>query len=120
MSLPLRIILIVFPIVLQLYIVGRIRKLKMKAEDALFWLVLSSVLVILGLFPIIAISVSDVLGVLSPANFVFLIVIALLLYKCFSLSTRISVLERKISAVAQSIAIEEKENANEQKHENGK
>lgn len=105
MSLPLRLLLIIAPILLQLYIVVRIKKLKMKAEDSVFWLIFSAVLVIIGIFPGIAISVSNLLGIISPANFVFLVMIALLLGKIFSLSTKVSVLERKLQSLAQDIVV---------------
>ena len=108
MSIALRIILIVVPIVFQVFMVMRIRKLKMKAADALFWLVFSAVLVFLGLFPGVSISISELLGIISAANFVFLVIIALLMYKAFSLSTQISLLERKLQSLIQSTAVEEK------------
>ncbi len=111
MSVALRIILIVVPILLQTYIVYRIRKFKMKAEDALFWLVLSAVLVVLGIFPSLAISVSGVLGIISPANFVFLVIIFLLLYKVFSLSLKLALLERKFQSFVQNVALQKWENS---------
>ena len=107
MSLPLRLLLIIVPILVQVFMVIRIKKLKMKVEDTFFWLAFSVVLVVLGVFPIIAISISNWLGIISPANFVFLVMIALLLYKNFSLSTKLAVLERKVQTLTQIVTIED-------------
>ena len=101
MALPLRLVLIIIPILAQIFIVVKIRKLKMKSEDAIFWLVFSAIIVLLGIFPGIAITISGWLGILSPANFVFLVIIALLLLKTFSLTTKLAVLERKFQSLVQ-------------------
>ena len=108
MPLTLRLLLIIVPILCQIYIVVRIRNLKMKAADAFFWIVFSIALVILGLFPVVTISIANIIGVQSPANLVFLVMIALLLYKVFSLSTNISVLERKMQKLVQDNVVNKK------------
>lgn len=108
MSLPLRLLLIIVPILVQIFLIVRIRKLKIKAEDALFWLILSVVLVVLGIFPGIAVFVSGLLGVQSPANFIFLVTIALLMLKVFSLSSKVAMLERKLQDLAQDITVKNK------------
>jgi len=109
MSLSLRLILIIAPILGQVYIISRIRKSKMKAEDSFFWVLFSAILVILGLFSDIALFFSELLGIQSPANLVFLVMIALLIFKIFSLSAKLSSMERRFQSLVQQLAVNEKD-----------
>jgi len=108
MALPLRLLLIIVPILTLVFIVYRIKKAKMKAEDAAFWICFSAALVIIGIFPIMATTISNLLGFESAANFVFLVIIALLLYKLFSLSTKVSLMEHKLQIAIQDKIVSKK------------
>lgn len=48
---------------------------------------------------------ASILGIQSPANFVFLAVIAILLEKMFSLSIQVSLLENKVEVMAAELAL---------------
>lgn len=109
MSWAMRILLIIGSVLSTIYVLRRIRKSKMRTEDSIFWLVFSLILVILGVFPGIAISFSEWIGVQSAANLVFLIVIFLLLVKVFTQDQKISKLNQQITQTVQYIAIEEKD-----------
>ena len=62
-------------------------------------------LVIISVFPRIVIYVSDWIGIESPANFVFLCIIFLLLIKVFHLSLHVSKQQYQIQRLAQIIAL---------------
>ncbi len=80
----------------------------MQVLDSLFWLLFSLSFVLLGVFPDIAIFVSNKLGFMSASNFVFLYVIAVLVMRDFSNSLRLSKQEERINELTQSIALREK------------
>ena len=48
-------------------------------------------------------------GVYSTTNFIFLLIIFILLVKCFQLTMDISKLDNKVKELVQKIAIDEKE-----------
>lgn len=105
MSIILRIMLLAASVLTAIWILRKIRKSRVKQEDALFWICFAAILAILGSFPEISFMMSDLLGIQSPANFVFLAVIAMLLEKLLSLSIQISFLESKIEIMAAELAI---------------
>ena len=105
MSIELRIALIVFSVLGLYFCITRIRRSAMKIDDVLFWAVLSGLILLLSLFPGIAIAFSEKLGIESPANFVFLIMIFLLLYKVFMQTLTISKLEIKLEKLAREYAL---------------
>lgn len=105
MSTILRILLLGASVLTAIWVLRRIRKNKVKQEDALFWILFAAMLALLGCFPEISYIMSAVLGVQSPANFVFLAVIAVLIEKLFTLSIKLSLLENKIEIMAAELAI---------------
>lgn len=105
MSVSLRILLIVAAVITVIWILKKIRKSKVKMEDAIFWLVFSGTLLLLAVFPQISFWMSGLLGIESPANLVFLMIICLLIEKIFTLSIITSQLEEKVSILSAEIAI---------------
>lgn len=105
MSIVLRVVLLVASVLTAIWVLIRIRKSRVKQEDALFWICFAIMLALLGCFPEISYIMSDALGIQSPANFVFLAIIATLLEKLFSLSIQVSFLENKIEIMAAELAI---------------
>jgi len=84
-------------------------------ESSLFWLFFSFVMVLLGVFPGIAESFASLLGVQSPANLVFLIVIFLFAIKIFLQDQKLARTEANLTHLAQKYAIHRKEETEEQK-----
>ena len=105
MTITLRIILFVLAVVTAWWILSKIRRLKVKMEDAIFWIFVAVVLCTLSLFPEIVYKLTDVIGVMSPANLVFLIVIFILLEKVFTLSIIVSQLEEKVAVLSSEVAL---------------
>ena len=105
-SIALRILLFVASVLLFVFLMGSIKKSKMRIEDALFWIALSAVILILSIFPQIAGGLSDLFGFIAPVNFVFLLFIFILLVKSYYMSKRISELDTKVKELTQQIAID--------------
>lgn len=87
------------------YVLLRLRKLRVKMEDTIFWICFAVLVAILGVVPEIAYWMSWVLKIISPANFVFLVIIALLIEKLFTVSMKLSLLEEKVTVLAAEIAL---------------
>lgn len=105
MTLTLRIILLLVAVITAIWILMRIRKSKVKMEDAIFWIVLAVVLFIFATFKEVAYWLSGILGIQTPANCIFLVVIALLLEKVFTLSIELSQLKDKFEVLAAELAL---------------
>ena len=108
MSTAMRILLIVGSFLTALYVLQRVRKSRMRTEDSVFWLVFSLILVLMGLLPNLVTRLAYIIGVMSAANLVFLIVIFLLIIKLFLMDQRISALQRQVTDTAQAVAIQQK------------
>lgn len=99
-------VLLVLGALFALVVVGRqVKKEKILVEDAVFWVVLAAIFVILAVFPDLAIVLAHNLGFMSASNFVYLAIIVLLLWKVFTNSGEISRLKTKVNELAQEIAL---------------
>lgn len=105
MAVGLRILLLVAAIVTACWILLKIRKLKVKMEDAIFWVCFAAILLIMGIFPGVTYWLTGVLHMISPANLIFLIIIALLIEKVFTLSIITSQLEEKVTILSAEVAL---------------
>ena len=73
MSNSLRILLLIAAAATALWIFYQIRRLKIKLEHAIYWIVFAILLAVLGLFPELTYWLTGKLGVMSPANLIFLV-----------------------------------------------
>ena len=105
MSDTLRILLFFAAIATSGWILYKIRKLQVKMQDAIFWVIFAGILFVLGIFPEACYWLTDKLGIMSPANLIFLVVIFLLLEKVFTLSIVVSQLEEKVSVLSSEVAL---------------
>lgn len=115
----LRVLLFLGSVTVFTVVSRSIRKRRMQLKDGIFWILFSLLLVLFSVFPILAVWASKLIGVQSPANCVFLILIFLLGCHQFFLTIRVSRLEMKTNQLIQRVAIykkledEEKENEKE-------
>lgn len=105
MSNSLRLVLILGEVITAWMIISKIRKSKIKMNDAIFWVVFGGALLFLAVFPELSYYMANVFGIISPANFIFLLIIALLCEKMLTLTIKISQLEEKIEVMAAEVAI---------------
>lgn len=101
--------LIICALLMLAFVTRKVRKSQFDTADSLFWLFLSGCLLIVAIFPGIAYFFSNLLGIQSPSNFVFLAVIGLLMIREFTIQAQLSQLRRKTATLAQEIALRESE-----------
>ena len=112
-----RIVLVVVSLATFGVVIQKIRRSKMRLEDAVFWVLICVMVVIFALFPTVPDALSALLGIYSTANFLFLFMIFILLMKTFTMSLHISELERKIEELAQNEALRDVKPEGEKKRE---
>ena len=117
LSWPLRILLFLGGVAVFLVISYCIRKRRIQLKDGVFWIIFSFLLILISIFPVLAVWASSILGIQSPSNCVFLILIFLLGCHQFFLTIRISRLEIKNNQLVQNIAIYRKLEDEEKHHE---
>ena len=104
MSMILRILLILGSLLFTTHAIRKIRSSTIEIGDALFWIVFSFFLLLISIFPKIIFLATDLFGIQLPVNMVFLCVIALLAYKSFSLSIKVSALSMKLKTLTAMLA----------------
>ncbi len=102
-----RVLLFVAAALMLWLVLGNIRRARLAIPDSLFWFFFAAVLVLLAIFPEIAFWASRMLGVESPVNLVYLAVLAVVLWRLFQMTLRISALNTKIEELTQQMALEE-------------
>lgn len=86
-------------------------------EDSIYWLLFATGIALIAIFPQIIYYVGSLFGIISPANLVFLIIIALLLFKVFTLSMQVSLMVEQIRVLTAELALR---TVKENKEENDK
>lgn len=117
MSIVLRIVLFIVSVLTFMVIVKRIRNAKVQIETSLFWIVFAVAVMVLSVFPEIAVFSAALLGIQSPANFIFLFMIFILLIHQFFNSIKISQLENKLKELTQELAVRELKEKEDRKNE---
>lgn len=105
MSVTLRIVLMISAFITAVWILRKIYKCKVKLSDAIFWFCMALVLAVISIMPEIAYWFAEMIGVQAPVNFIFLVIIALLLEKVFVLSIMLSKLEDKVNVLSAEVAL---------------
>lgn len=106
-SVYLRVTLLIASVCACIYVARKLRKSQMGLMDSLFWILLSVVFVLLSVFPKIAAWGADLFGVIAPANFIFLVIIFLLLLRVFTLTIHVAQIEDKLRNLVEELAIRE-------------
>ena len=105
MSDTIRIVLVIAAVIGFIFFMVNIRRSKLVIADSIYWFVFAAIVLILGLFPQIAFFFSRTLGVASASNLVYLVIIALLLFRIFQMDIKISQLNTKLQNLTQDTAI---------------
>ena len=109
----IRVCLIVGSLITAAYVLRRVRHAKVQIEDTIFWLLFSAALLVLAFFPGIAYWASNLLGFQSPINFVYVVIIFLLLAKLFLLSIRVSKLDSRLRILTEQVALNQEKQESE-------
>ncbi len=105
MSLVLRISLVLVSFLVVVFVLKKIRKTQLHIDDAIYWIVSAFLLLIISIFPQIAIWVSELMGIQSPANFVFLFMIFMILIKLFHVAIDLSIQKDRLNRLVQRLAL---------------
>lgn len=106
----LRIFLAVSALVVLVFVLRKIKKSEMQSDDSIFWFLFAASFVLLAVFPQIAYFFASLFGIESPANFIFLYAIGILLIRVFSLSAKVAHLRLKLNTLVQELALRDKDN----------
>ena len=112
MSNTLRVILIISSFIAFLLCIMKIKQSRLKIENAVIWMCGSIILILMSIFADVVGWISNLLGFVSPVNFVFLIIITFLLIQVFINDLRIAMLNEKIKDLDHYIALKEYEDKN--------
>ena len=110
MSVTLRVCLIVASVFMAIYTFRKIRKNQLNIDDSIYWIVTSVCLVVLSAFPIIPTKIAELLGIESPVNLVYLVVIFFIILKLFLLVIDFSVQKHRLNMLVEKLAVIDKEN----------
>ena len=113
MTFTLRLVLIIVSFLTFWFVMRKIRKSQILIEDAFYWVFFGVLLFILSVFPRIASCMATLLGFAAASNFVFVLVIFLLLFKLFTLSIKVSNMEAKLHNLVEVYGVDHRSNGND-------
>ena len=109
MSTTLRICLIVASVLMCIYTLHKIRKTQLNIDDSIYWISAAALLVVMSVFPVIPTKVAELMGIQSPVNFVYLVMIALVIIKLFLVVIDLSVQKHRLNLLVERLAVIHKE-----------
>ena len=109
MTLVLRILLLIGALFAMGIVINSVRKSKIRISDSVYWVVSAGILVLFALIPQLAYFFSSLFGFMSPANFVLLLVIVMILIRLFHQSCAISKLTYKVEQLSTELALRDKD-----------
>ncbi len=113
MTLVLRILLLIGALFAMGIVINSVRKSKIRISDSVYWVVSAGILVLFALIPQLAYFFSGLFGFMSPANFVLLLVIVMILIRLFHQSCAISKLTYKVEQLSSELALRDKDSRDE-------
>lgn len=128
MTLQIQMILGVILMIALAAIINMIRKKSLDLKYALSWLIVIVLLLIIDIFPVLMITVSQMLGIWSPVNMIFFLGFCFSLVIIFTLTVALSRMSARVRKMTQVIALNEKniekllkevKRADEENHSNG-
>lgn len=102
----LRIEMLVIAILFVIMVFTTVNRQRLRMSDSLIWLLVSLGLIILALVPQIARWISDLVGIETPANLLYLLGMFFLLAVAFFLTVRVSTMADKVKKLIQTVSIE--------------
>ncbi|MBF0957678.1 MAG: DUF2304 domain-containing protein [Atopobium sp.] len=109
MTLVLRILLLIGALFAMGIVINSVRKSKIRISDSVYWVVSAGILVLFALIPQLAYFFSGLFGFMSPANFVLMLVIVMMLIRIFHQSCAISKLTYKVEQLSAELALRDKD-----------
>lgn len=107
MLLELRIVILVIIVILAVFFISMLRRRKLELKYCLVWIFGLLGMAVFCAFPMLLRALSDLLGVTTSVNTLFLVCIAFLAFICVSLTVAVSRLSDKLKKLTQNVAIKE-------------
>lgn len=108
MDVKTRIFLIVGSILFFVFLLRTVKKAKLNIDVATLWIVFALAIVLIAIFPEVVYFFTNLIGIESPTNAIYLVIIFIMLVMIFCLFMKVSNLEIKINRLTETIAIEKK------------
>lgn len=108
MTLTLQIVLVAVSIITFIFVITKIRKSQLNIQDAVIWILLSLLLIIMSFCLPFIDRIAHAVGFMSTSNFVFAMILFFLIIIVFGLTVKISILNEKIKNLNHYIALKEK------------
>ena len=108
MTLTLQIVLFIISIITFLFVINKIRKSQLNIGDAVVWILLSLLLIVMSLCLPFINKIAHAFGFMSTSNFVFTMILFFLLIIVFGQTVKISILNEKVKNLNHYIALKEK------------
>lgn len=105
MSTNAYIFFLVFAAVIVLLVLAQVRSQNMKEKYAALWLIVSVAIIVLVLFPHLLYSVSELIGIETPVNLLFLLSIIMLIGVSLHLTVALSKMGEDVRILAEEVAI---------------
>jgi hypothetical protein len=96
-------------------IIRRVKKASVRIDDCIFWIVFSFALLVIAVFPDIPAFLARLFGFMATSNFVFLVVITILLMREFTNTLKISKLNSRLDELIEEQALQAKENEQDER-----
>ena len=90
MSKRVQILLLISSIIILLFIIRQVSKNKVNIRYSVLWIIFSCFLILISIFPGIIYSLNDLLGIQTPVNTLFLLLIFILFCLSFYLFIKLS------------------------------
>lgn len=105
LPLYLRIFLVLGAVAALTVVCLQVKKSRILVEDAIFWVAVSFIILLIAIFTDPIISFAHQIGFMSASNFVYFSIIVILLWKVFTNSSEISRLKARVNELAQEVAL---------------
>ena len=108
MPIRLRVLLIIVSLLFFMVVLKNIKKAKISNDMASLWIIVCIALLLLAIFPNIISVISNLLGISTNMNTLYLIIIFILICMVFYLFVKVSILEEKITKIIQLYSLEDR------------
>ncbi len=108
MTLRFQIIIAVIVLFGLMYLINLIRKNRLELKYALSWITVSILILILDCFPVIMNSLSELLGIASPVNMLFLFGFLFMAIIILTLTVALSIASSSVKRLTQKAALLDK------------
>lgn len=105
MSQRLQIFLLVFLVIVMIILIFELRKKRIDIKYSLPWLLLDVVLIVFAIFPDSLVFFSQILGIATPINMLFMLGFVLEMVIIYTLTVAISKLSDNVRQLSQKIAL---------------